>query len=78
MNDPRYVKDGVARSLRTARAATTPKPGDRMVPFSAQMIGLRFTAVPRAPGVKTRVTAHSGRAPLAAGPENPRDARTMP
>ena len=45
VNDVRYVKDGVARALRTLRAATSPKPGDHVVPLSAQMIGLRFTEV---------------------------------
>ena len=28
MNDVRFVKDGVARALRTLRAATSPEPGD--------------------------------------------------
>ena len=40
----RFVKDGVARALRTLRAVISPEPGDRVVPLSAQMIGLRFTA----------------------------------
>ena len=43
VNDVRFVKDGVARAIRTLRAATSPEPGDRVVPLSAQMIGLRFT-----------------------------------
>ena len=47
VNDVRFVKDGVARALRTLRAATSPEPGDRVVPLSAQMIGLRFTAAAR-------------------------------
>ena len=34
MNDVRFVKDGVARALRTLRAATSPEPGDRVVPLS--------------------------------------------
>ena len=65
VNDVRYVKDGVARALRTLRAATTPKPGDHVVSLSAQMIGLRFTAAAQAAGIESRVTAHSGRVGLA-------------
>ena len=59
----RFVKDGVLRGIRTLRAATSPEPGDRVVPLSAQMIGLRFTAA--AAGIEWRVTAHSGRVGLA-------------
>ena len=44
---------------------TSPEPGDRVVPLSAQMIGLRFTAAAQAAGVESRVTAHSGRVGLA-------------
>ena len=65
MNDVRFVKDGVARALRTLRAATSPEPDDRVVPLSAQMITLRFTAAAAAAGVESRVTAHSGRVGLA-------------
>ena len=65
VKDVRFMKDGVARALRTLRHATTPEPGDRMVPLSAQMVGLRFTAAAQAAGVETRVTAHSGRIGLA-------------
>ena len=65
VNDVRFVKDGVARAIRTLRAATSPEPGDRVVPLSAQMIGLRFTAAAQAAGVESRVTAHSGRVGLA-------------
>ena len=36
------MKDGAARAVRLLRAATSPEPGDRVVPLSAQMIGLRF------------------------------------
>ena len=43
-NDVRFVKGGVACALRALRAATSPESGDRAVPLSAQMIGLRFTA----------------------------------
>ena len=34
----------MARAIRTLREAMTPKPGDRVVPLSPQMVGLRFTA----------------------------------
>ena len=63
--DVRFVKDGVLRAIRTLRAATSPEPGDRVVPLSAQMIGLRFTAAAAAAGIERRVTAHSGRVGLA-------------
>ena len=65
MNDMRFVKGGVARAIRTLRSATSPEPGDRVVPLSAQMIGLRFTAAARVAGLDNRVTAHSGRIGLA-------------
>ena len=65
VNDVRFVKDGIARALRTLRAATSPEPAARVVPLSPQMIGLRFTAAARAAGVESRVTAHSGRVGLA-------------
>ena len=65
VNDVRFVKGGVARALQTLRAATSPEPGDRVVPLSAQMVGLRFTAAAQAAGVESRVTAHSGRIGLA-------------
>ena len=65
VNDVRFVKAGVARALRTLRAVTTPAPADRVVPLSAQMIGLRFTAAAVTAGVESRVTAHSGRVGLA-------------
>ena len=64
-NDVRFVKDGVARALRTLRGATSPEPGERVVPLSAQMIGLRFTTAGLAAGGEFRVTAHSGRVGLA-------------
>ena len=63
--DVRFVKDGVARALRTLRAAATPAPGERVVPLSPQMIGLRLTAAARAAGVDGRITAHSARIGLA-------------
>ena len=46
-------------------AAATPAPADRVVPLSAQMIGLRFTAAAQVAGVESLVTAHSGRVGLA-------------
>ena len=64
-NDVRYVKDGVARAIRMLRTASSPEPGDRVVPLSAQVIGLRFTAAAVTAGVESRVTAHSGRVGLA-------------
>ena len=65
VNDVRFVKDGVARAIRTLRATTSPEPAERVVPLSAQMIGLRFTAAAQAAGVERRVTVHSGRVGLA-------------
>ena len=65
VNDVRFVKDGVARALRTLRATASPEPGNRVVALSAQMVGLRFTAAAQAAGVESRVTAHSGRVGLA-------------
>ena len=44
INDVRFVKDGVARAIRTLRAFTNPAPADRVVPLSAQMVGVQFTA----------------------------------
>ena len=35
--DVRFVKDGVARAIRTLQALTNPEPGDRVVPLSPQM-----------------------------------------
>ena len=70
-NDVRFVKDGVARALRTLRGATSPEPGDRVVPLSAQMIGLRFTAAAAAAAVESRVTAHSGRVGAGVGTHQP-------
>ena len=63
--DVRFVKGPVARALRTLRAAASPEPGERVVPLSPQMIGLRLTAAARAAAVDRRVTAHSGRIGLA-------------
>ena len=57
MNDVRFVKDGVARAIRTLRTATTPEPGDRVMPLSAQMVGLRFTAAAQAAGIESRWAA---------------------
>ena len=61
----RFVKGGVARAIRALREAMTPKPDDRVVPLSPQMVGLRFTAAAAAAGVERRMTAHSGRVGLA-------------
>ncbi len=63
--DVRFVKDGVARALRTLRTAAGPVPEDQVVPLSPQMVGLRFAAAARAAGVEAQVTAHSGRVGLA-------------
>ena len=65
VKDVRFVKGGVARAIRTLREAMTPKPDDRVVPLSPQMVGLRFTAAAAAAGVERRMTAHSGRVGLA-------------
>ena len=64
-SDVRYLKNGGARAVRARRAATSPAPADRVVPLSAQMVGLRFTAAAAAAGIERRVTAHSGRVGLA-------------
>ena len=61
VNDVRFVRVLSGR----CRPPTSPEPGDRVVPLSAQMIGLRFTAAAQAAGVESRVTAHSGRVGLA-------------
>ena len=58
-------KDGVASALRILGAATSSEPRDRVVPMSAQRVGLPFTAAAQAAGLKSRVTAHSGRVGLA-------------
>ena len=71
VKDVRFVKGGGARAIRTLRAATCPEPGDRVVPLSPQMVGLRFTAAAAAAaagGVEHRVTAHSGRVGRASEP----------
>ena len=66
VNDVRFVKDGVARALSGHCAPPRVRsPGDRVVPLSAQMVGLRFTAAAHAAGIESRVTAHSGRVGLA-------------
>lgn len=43
-----FVKAPLARAIRTLRAAGSPAPGERVVPLSAKMIGLRFTAAAEA------------------------------
>ena len=45
--------------FRTLRAATSPELGERVVPLSAQMIGLRFTAAAAIAG-RRRTLAGSG------------------
>ena len=67
-SDVRYLKDGAARAVRTLRSATSLEPADRVVPLSAQMVGLWFTAAAAAAGIERRVTAHSGRIGLASSP----------
>ena len=62
--DVRFVKGGVARAIRTLRAAASPASADRVAPLSPKMVGLRFQAAARAGGVG-HVTAHSGRVGLA-------------
>ena len=62
--DVRFVKDDVARALQTLRSASSPSPGDPVVPLSPQMVGLRFQSAARSAGVEP-VTAHSGRVGLA-------------
>ena len=58
------MKSGVARAIRTLRAAVNPATADRVTPLSPKMVGLRFQAAARAAGVE-HVTAHSGRVGLA-------------
>ena len=53
-NDVRYLKDGAARAVRSLRSAAAPAPAGRVVPLSAQMIGLRLR--PRRPASVRRVT----------------------
>ena len=36
------MKGGVARAIRTLRAAANPGPADRVAPLSPKMVGLRF------------------------------------
>ena len=62
--DVRFVKDGIARAIRTLRDATNPEPGDRVVPLSPQTVGVRFAVAAQA-ARRRRVTAHSGRVGLA-------------
>ena len=81
VNDVRFVKDGVARAIRTLRAATNPESGDRVVPLSAQMIGLRFTAAAVTAGIESRVNGSLGAGRVGVGAHEPgrinhrRDAR---
>ena len=52
--DVRFVKGGVARAIRTLRAAVNPAMADRVAPLSPKMVGLRFQAAARAAGVERR------------------------
>ena len=78
--DVRFVKGGVARAIRTLRAAATPGPTDRVAPLSPKMVGLRFQAAARAAGVE-RVTSPLGAGRAGVGAHEPgrvdhrRDAR---
>ena len=65
LNDVRYLKNDAARAIRARRAAAAAAPEGRVVPLSAQMVGLLFTAPAEAAGIEHRVTAHSGRVGLA-------------
>ena len=51
--DVRFVKSGVARAIRTLRAAASPASADRVAPLSPKMVGLRFQAAAR-PGRRRR------------------------
>ena len=60
------MKDGVARALRTLRAATSPEPADRggaVVGADDRVAGSQRR--PLQPASRARVTAHSGRVGLA-------------
>ena len=59
----RYLKNGAAKAIRTARAARPDAaPTDRVVGLGSLQIQRRFTA---AAGIEARLTAHSGRVGLA-------------
>ena len=53
--DVRFVKNGVARAIRTLRAFTNPAPAERVVPLSAQMIGVQFTAAAQVSSIESAV-----------------------
>ena len=57
VRDVRFVKGGVARAIRTLRAAANLAPGVRVAPLSPKMVRLQFRAAARAAGVE-HVTAH--------------------
>ena len=61
--DVRYLKNGVAKAIRTLRADAAPT--DRVIGLSPLQIQRRFTAAARAAGIEARLTAHSGRVGLA-------------
>ena len=54
----RSVKGDVAGALQTLRAAASPRPEDRVVPHSPQMVGLRLQASAPSAGTAARVPAH--------------------
>ena len=67
----RPVREGCLRPRDPdAQAAAGPVPEDRVAPLSPKMVGLRFKAAVRAGGSE-HVTAHSGRAGLASGADEP-------
>ena len=47
--DVRFVKADIAPPLQTLRAATRPQPGDRVMPFSPQMVGCGLRGWSRPP-----------------------------
>ena len=52
--DVRFVKDGVARALRTLRAAAR-RPEDQLVPLSPHMLELQFATAARAGRPRARL-----------------------
>ena len=62
VKDVRFVKDGVARALRTLRAATTPEPGDRVVPDPPTEHSLRLRRTTARVRVAGQANASCGKA----------------
>ena len=79
--DVQFVRNGALRAIRTLRAATSPEPGDCVVPLSTQMVGLRFTPAAagiRAPGDGALGTGRAGERSHQSQRVNPRrDARRL-